>query len=319
MIYRHQNIFTKMNELSSQKIPHLFIIDYLKENGVVAPLAEIPESIRFEINPTKTNPQKKVALTKHPIPFEQYKEQFDLLHKAFRSSDLSQINLTAATPVDLDLTLEEIYKLTHAKYKILWKDKFVCFSPETFVKIKDGKIYAHPMKGTINADVKDAEQQILADPKELHEHRMVVNMLMDRFREVAQNVDLNKFRYIDKVMTGTHSILQTSSEITGELSDDFQQKLGDLFNHLLPADSICGVPKNKAVEWIQKTENYNRGFYTGIFGVFDGENTDSAVLIRFVEKTANGLVFKSGGGITEESKVENEYNELIAKVYVPVY
>jgi len=87
---------------------------------------------------------------------------------------------------------------------------------------------------------------------------------------------------------------------------------------LLPAGSITGAPKNKTVEIIRSTETYERGFYTGVFGVFDGCNMDSAVMIRFIERTPEGYVYKSGGGITAFSKVEDEYNEILEKIYVPI-
>jgi para-aminobenzoate synthetase component 1 len=72
------------------------------------------------------------------------------------------------------------------------------------------------------------------------------------------------------------------------------------------------------LEIIEQAEIYERGFYTGIFGWFDGENLDSAVMIRFIEQKGDKLIFKSGGGITSQSQVEKEYEELIQKVYVPV-
>ncbi len=61
-----------------------------------------------------------------------------------------------------------------------------------------------------------------------------------------------------------------------------------------------------------------RKFYTGICGIFDGKTFDSGVMIRFIEKTPNGLVYKSGGGITARSIAENEYQEMIQKIYVPI-
>ena len=61
------------------------------------------------------------------------------------------------------------------------------------------------------------------------------------------------------------------------------------------------------------------GFYTGIWGWFDGKNLDSAVMIRFIEQVGNNLIFKSGGGITAQSDLQKEYEELIQKVYVPIY
>ena len=86
----------------------------------------------------------------------------------------------------------------------------------------------------------------------------------------------------------------------------------------MPAGSISGAPKEKTVQIIQQAENQPRGYYTGVFGIFDGESLQSAVAIRFIEQTDNGLVFRSGGGITVQSDVQEEYRELIQKVYVPL-
>jgi para-aminobenzoate synthetase component 1 len=87
---------------------------------------------------------------------------------------------------------------------------------------------------------------------------------------------------------------------------------------MLPAGSICGAPKAKTVSIIQDVEQDLRGYYTGIFGYFDGENLDSAVNIRYLEKKNDQLLYRSGGGITFLSDLESEYNELIEKIYVPV-
>ena len=74
----------------------------------------------------------------------------------------------------------------------------------------------------------------------------------------------------------------------------------------------------KTLEIISKAEKYERGFFSGVFGIFDGQNMDSAVMIRFIEKTKEGLIFKSGSGITAQSNMISEYQELIDKVYVPI-
>ena len=81
--------------------------------------------------------------------------------------------------------------------------------------------------------------------------------------------------------TNRGDILQTSSEIQGVLPADFYPQLGTLLFRLLPAGSITGAPKKKTTEIIQQAETYERGFYTGIMGYFDGENLDSAVMILF--------------------------------------
>ena len=70
-------------------------------------------------------------------------------------------------------------------------------------------------------------------------------------------------------------------------------------------------------EIIEEIEGYKRGYFSGIFGYFDGNNLYSAVSIRFIEKTESGLLYKSGGGITADSTAASEYQELIDKIYIP--
>jgi len=75
--------------------------------------------------------------------------------------------------------------------------------------------------------------------------------------------------------------------------------------------------KKSTIEILKNIENYYRGFYSGIFGIFDGINLQSFVLIRFIENINNELFYKSGGGITSDSIVKEEYEELLNKVYLP--
>jgi len=109
-----------------------------------------------------------------------------------------------------------------------------------------------------------------------------------------------------------------SSHITGVLPAGYLSNLGDIIFKLLPAGSISGAPKEKTIEIIKAAEQYDRGYFTGIFGLFDGTSVDSAVMIRYIEKQGDDFWFKSGGGITAKSNLEKEYQELIDKVYVPV-
>jgi para-aminobenzoate synthetase component I len=124
---------------------------------------------------------------------------------------------------------------------------------------------------------------------------------------------------IDCLQTNKGPILQTSSEICGTLPEDYTAHLGDIIFRLLPAGSITGAPKPKTVEIIAQAEDYRRGFYTGIMGHYADGQLDSAVMIRFIEQENGQLHFKAGGGITAKSRWESEYNEVIQKIYVPIY
>ena len=98
---------------------------------------------------------------------------------------------------------------------------------------------------------------------------------------------------------------------------DWRNNLAEMLFKLLPAGSISGAPKQKTMEIIQTVENKKRGYYTGIFGIFDGANLDTAINIRFIENDNGVKYYRSGGGITAMSNLQEEYNELKQKIYVP--
>ena len=173
------------------------------------------------------------------------------------------------------------------------------------------------MKGTIDARIKNAKEKILSNQKEMAEHTMVVDLLRNDLSIVAKRVKVEKFRYIDKIKAGERELLQVSSKISGELEDNWNKRLGEILLSLLPAGSISGTPKKSTVRIIKEVENYDRGFFTGIFGVYAKKSLKSAVMIRFIEKIEDELFYKSGGGITIDSDLLSEYQELQDKIYVP--
>jgi para-aminobenzoate synthetase component 1 len=254
-----------------------------------------------------------------PIDFKDYQKQFSKVQEEIKKGNTYLLNLTMPTQLEDSLDLEEIFHASNAPFKLYLKDKFVCFSPERFVKIQDNRISTYPMKGTIDASLPNAEEMILANPKEMAEHVMVVDLLRNDLGIVAKDIKVEKFRYIDSINAGTKDLLHVSSKITGKLPDNWHDTLGDIIAKMLPAGSISGTPKKKTVEIIRDIEGYERGFFSGIFGYYDGENLESAVMIRFIEKSDEGYVYKSGGGITIDSDAAQEYQEMKDKVYVPLF
>lgn len=174
------------------------------------------------------------------------------------------------------------------------------------------------MKGTIDESFPDSKNKLLSSQKELAEHFTIVDLIRNDLSIVSKNVSVKRFRYIDKVKTHKGALLQMSSEIVGDLPDGFQKNVGNIIVDMLPAGSISGAPKKKTIEIIKQAEKYDRGYYTGVMGIFDGVNIDSGVMIRFIENTPEGLIYKSGGGITSKSNLDEEYSELIDKIYIPV-
>ena len=322
IILKKQQLIQKINSLAALHTPFLFIIDYKAEQGYVIKQDELDNRfVRFDNKNQRTKNQKHETIQWQvlQISLEEYRPKFDYVVSQIHLGNSFLTNLTQPTQVETNLSLFELFQLGSAKYKLWLKDQFTVLSPETFVRIEGRTISSYPMKGTIDASIPNAEEIILNDPKEKAEHATIVDLIRNDLSLVAENVEVKQYRYIDKLKTNKHDLLQVSSEISGRLPQNYLERLGDILFSLLPAGSISGAPKPKTLEIIENAEGYERGFYTGICGWFDGENLDSAVLIRFIEQKGDKLFFKSGGGITAQSDLQKEYEELIQKVYVPIY
>ena len=312
-----------------------------------------------------------------PPLYEDYERSFNIVKSNIMAGNSYLTNLTCRVPVSCNLSLEDIFHRAKGKYKLLLRRKrtqaedkdhlkeeaqnkahlkeenieenltpFVCFSPETFVRIKGGRIYSYPMKGTLDASLPNAEKQLMEDRKEAAEHATIVDLIRNDLSRVAEDVRVDKYRYIDVLHTNKGNILQTSSEISGRLPEDYPHHLGEILEAQLPAGSITGAPKDKTMQIIQEAEGYDRGFYTGIMGIYDQGELNSAVMIRFIEeetspvdfetdgeknfkakegkasegkepKASRELYFKAGGGITSKSDCRKEYEEVIQKIYLP--
>ena len=332
------------------------------------------ETLKEEISEKETwkkeTSEKEISETIwqiEPPLYEDYERSFNIVKSNIMAGNSYLTNLTCRVPVSCNLSLEEIFHRAKGKYKLLLRRKktqaedkahlkeenieenltpFVCFSPETFVRIKGGRIYSYPMKGTLDASLPDAEKQLMEDRKEAAEHATIVDLIRNDLSRVAENVRVDKYRYIDVLHTNKGDILQTSSEISGRLPEDYPHHLGEILDAQLPAGSITDAPKDKTMQIIQEAEGYDRGFYTGIMGIYDQGELNSAVMIRFIEeetspvdfeadgkknfkakegkasegkepKASRELYFKAGGGITSKSDCQREYEEVIQKIYLP--
>jgi para-aminobenzoate synthetase component I len=317
-------IHEQMNRWGAAGVPFFFAIDFEGHKPLLLALDELdPQELLYVANGAtnctgKADGAAEVHLVKHPERYEEYNAKFSRVKEEITSGNSYLLNLTCSTPIDLNLTLKEVFLRSSSRYKLWLNGRFVCFSPEIFVTLRDGIIRSFPMKGTIDASIPGAEDRIMKDTKETAEHHTIVDLIRNDLNMVAKRVRVERFRFVETIVTHEKKLLQVSSEICGDLEEGYLSRIGDIVCALLPAGSVSGAPKQKTTEIIRAIEGHKRGYYTGVFGIFDGQNLDSGVMIRFIEQTETGYVYRSGGGITSFSDPLSEYREMIDKVYVPI-
>ena len=333
----------QLNQWGHEKKPFVFLIDFEQKKPLAWLADQCPDYFQFKFTKassikksvttltetdqvsaiddagfanSKVNFKSEGLLTKYPITLDDYQHKYNQVIDALYKGDSFLMNLTIPTPVQNKLDFQTYFDHAKSKYVIWLKEQFIAFSPETFIQIQNGKIATFPMKGTIDASLPNAKELLLNDPKEYAEHATIVDLLRNDLSRVASKVRVTNFRYYEEIPTQNGVIGQMSSAIEGELPTNYASKIGSILYDLLPAGSVSGAPKKKTAELIASIEGTDRGYYTGIAGYFDGINLDSCVLIRYLG--ANNI-YHSGGGVTFQSDMASEYQEMINKVYVPVF
>lgn len=328
MLKNTHRVFMQMDEATAKGESFLFAVNFEGDEAffIANPLEQ--NEILFSVSGISNLDEERrsryllprqISFEAFPESFECYSRRFETISSALHRGDSFLANLTIATPICMDASLEEIFVRSKAPYKLYVPGRFVCFSPERFVLIDGNRISSNPMKGTIDARLPNARELLLADYKETSEHYTIVDLLRNDLSMVSNDVHVDRFRYFDEIETNKGPLLQMSSEIAGRLDHVSANPLGTIIEKLLPAGSISGAPKASTLEAIRKAEGIDRGFYSGVFGYFDGKVMDSAVLIRYIEENEPGMYrFRSGGGVTINSEPRDEYSEAIAKVYLAV-
>jgi len=188
-------------------------------------------------------------------------------------------------------------------------------SPESLVKVQDGQVTTNPIAGTkprgktIDEDL-ELEQKLLNDEKEIAEHRMLVDLGRNDIGRVSKvgSVHVSKYMTIERYKHVMHIV----SEVKGELRDDVH--VLDVLATSLPAGTVSGAPKIRAMQIINELEDRKRGVYAGAIGYISANgNMDLALAIRtMIVKDGNAYV-QAGAGIVYDSNAESEYNETLNK------
>ncbi len=188
-------------------------------------------------------------------------------------------------------------------------------SPETLVKLEDGTLRTYPLAGTRPRGKNDQEdlkleKDLLGDEKELSEHNMLVDLGRNDLGRISQFGSVHVEKYMN-IVRYSH-VMHIASNVVGRIRED--KDAMDAVDSILPAGTLSGAPKLRAMEIINELEDNKRGVYGGAIGYIDfSGNLDTCIAIRLAFKK-NGKVFvRSGAGIVADSVPEKEYQECINK------
>ena len=254
------------------------------------------------------------------------KEQFmKMVEKAIsyiKAGDIFQVVPSQRFKVDLPIDLLEVYRklkmINPSPYMYImgFDDlSLVGASPETLVKVDEGRVMTMPIAGTCprgktKEEDKKLEENLLKDPKERAEHNMLVDL--------ARN-DIGKISKIDTVKVTEYMTLQKFSHvmhITSKVEGHLLEGLTgvDVVKAILPAGTLSGAPKVRAMEIIEELENQKRGIYGGAIGYIGYDNSlDTCIAIRTIVKKDGVAYIQAGGGVVFDSVPEKEYEESMNK------
>lgn len=190
-------------------------------------------------------------------------------------------------------------------------DEIMCSSPETLVRLQDGRLTTFPVagsrpRGATPAEDKALERELLADEKELSEHNMLVDLGRNDLGRVSRigSVEVTEYMMIHRYS----KIMHICSQVEGDLADGCDAL--DALASVLPAGTLSGAPKIRACKIIEELEHEPRGVYGGALGYLDfAGNMDTCIAIRMAARKNGMVTVQAGGGIVADSVPENEYLE----------
>ncbi len=253
------------------------------------------------------------------------KEYCQMVEKAkhyIYEGDIFQVVLSNRLEADYEGSLLNVYRhlrtINPSPYMFYFSSddiEVAGASPETLVKLEQGILHTFPLAGTRprgkNSQEDEAlEQELLADEKERAEHNMLVDLGRNDLGKISKfgTVQVEKYMSIERY---SH-VMHIGSTVAGQIREDRCSL--DAVDAVLPAGTLSGAPKIRAMEIINELENNKRGIYGGAIGYVDFTgNLDTCIAIRLAFKK-NGKVFvRSGAGIVADSVPEKEYRECINK------
>ncbi|MCI9078119.1 MAG: anthranilate synthase component I [Lachnospiraceae bacterium] len=277
----------------------------------------IQNGIPSGIVPGKITTEFKPLFTK-----EEYCQMVEKAKKHIYEGDIFQVVLSNRFEAGYDGSLLNAYRVLRtinpSPYMFYFSSddiEVAGASPETLVKLEDGVLHTFPLAGTKprgkdDAEDRKLEEELLKDEKEKAEHNMLVDLGRNDLGKVCKFGTVEVEHYMD-ILKYSH-VMHIGSTVKGIICDDKCSL--DAVDAVLPAGTLSGAPKIRAMEIINKLENNKRGIYGGAIGYIDFTgNLDTCITIRTVFKKNGKIFVRSGAGIVADSVPESEYYECINK------
>ncbi|MPW26716.1 anthranilate synthase component I [Alkalibaculum sp. M08DMB] len=251
-----------------------------------------------------------------------YMEKVEKAKDYIRKGDIFQVVLSQRLEIETNTDPLEFYRLLRSlnpspyMYYFEFMDyQVVGSSPELLVKLKDNNIETCPIAGTRprgNDNVEDDKfaDDLLNDEKEKAEHLMLLDLARNDIGKLSEfgSVELTHFMEVQRYSHVMHIV----SNVIGKLHSKYD--MFDVLISSLPAGTVSGAPKVRAMEIIDELENKKRGIYAGSIGYFGfNGNMDMCITIRTVIFHNNKAVLQAGAGIVADSIPESEYEETLKK------
>jgi len=221
----------------------------------------------------------------------------------------------SAEPFDIYRVLRVLNPSPYMFYLKMGDVKLIGSSPEVMVKVEDKKVTVRPIAGTRKRGIDDNEdsllaQELIADPKERAEHIMLLDLGRNDVGRVSRygSVHIDENMVIEKY---SH-VMHITSSVCGELRED--KTAFDALKACLPAGTLSGAPKIRAMQIVDEVEPTKRGPYGGAVGYFDFfGNVNTCITIRTIIMKGNEAYIQAGAGIVADSVPEREYEETLNK------
>jgi len=314
-------ILPKMILVYSHKNHQITLVSTLKEFN------DKFEDIQKDLKGTYTYKHRVYNIGTDKGSFAHSKDKFFKMiedsKEMIKSGDVFQILMTNRFTRNIKVDPFSFYRILRTKnpspymFLLEYEDfNIVGSSPEVMVRLSDGELLLRPIAGTRKRGKtkqrdKELEDELLADPKELAEHLMLIDLGRNDVGRVAKTgtVKVEDMMHIERFSHVMHIV----SDVTAQLDDN--KDMFDLFMATFTAGTMTGAPKIRAMELIAEYEGLKRGFYSGSIGYFgfDG-NMDSAITIRTAMVKNDKVILQAGAGIVADSQNELEYLEVKNKL-----